>query len=663
MTLEKINEYIDKYTITKGNYKYFPDKKLDLIMQNENFTNEDIIQFNNILDQRNIQLEVNDDKVSTDDYYNEDNVKTYLLHISKFPVLSSDEEKLLAFKAKSGDKKALEKLIKCNLKLVVSIAKKYRANFLTFLDLIQEGNIGLMQAIDKFDPTKGYKLSTYANWWIRKSIMRAIGDKDRMIRTPIYFQEIEKKLKIYLSNYYEKHRNFPSLEQIQKKLDLSKEEALPLLKDFKNWISLQKSVNSFDEDSELEKFIPDTNVNSYITFENKDGLLKIKQLIDQIYSVPSEFDKNNQVISYGTSDLDEEDKKVIFKFFIKYEAIDKLYKKQKKEIGFLNNHDPFLNILKKELQYEYMKVHDELFKLGLSIRSAKKTLRSNPNNSKLLELTNRKKELEEIENYIKNLNGNNLNTLDEKYIDINIIVENCKKEHSKLFNNYITQYNDINEKYKYNNNEKNLEEIEKSNVEINNLKLKHYLKENTTRIEKIIKTKIDQILMDKYNSRSMVNHAMQLIYKNIDINDDIVKNNKSITDIEKVYVNDILLILQEKALFTKDELLELVKFYMTNASKNNFQFENKTVEQNYNLYLNAFRLLREKDILKRRIEFYDSPDTLQKISDEFNITRERVRKLEKRALHKLKYRLYRLHINQFYFDVNSQEDISSTYKL
>lgn len=169
--------------------------------------------------------------------------------------------------------------------------------------------------------------------------------------------------------------------------------------------------------------------------------------------------------------------------------------------------------------------------------------------------------------------------------------------------------------------------------------------------------------MDKYNSRSMVNHAMQLIYKNIDINDDIVKNNKSITDIEKVYVNDILLILQEKALFTKDELLELVKFYMTNASKNDFQFENKTVEQNYNLYLNAFRLLREKDILKRRIEFYDSPDTLQKISDEFNITRERVRKLEKRALHKLKYRLYRLHINQFYFDVNSQEDISSTYKL
>jgi len=126
---------------------------------------------------------------------NADSLKLYLNSISKIQLLSSDEEKEIAKQIKKGDLPAKEKMITANLRLVISIARKYRNSRLSFLDLIQEGNIGLMKAVDKFDHTKGYRFSTYATWWIRQSITRSIANNERDIRLPLHIIEILKKIK------------------------------------------------------------------------------------------------------------------------------------------------------------------------------------------------------------------------------------------------------------------------------------------------------------------------------------------------------------------------------------------------------------------------------------------------------------------------------------
>ncbi|MGQ9476906.1 MAG: sigma-70 family RNA polymerase sigma factor [Candidatus Bipolaricaulia bacterium] len=183
----------------------------------------------------------------------EDLVKTYLQEIGKVPLLTREEEVELAQRIQRGDEKAKEKMALANLRLVVSIAKRYKGLGLPLLDLIQEGNIGLMRAVEKFDWTKGYKFSTYATWWIRQAISRALADKSRTIRIPAHIIEAIRKLYKIEEEYVQEHGVPPSLEELAEKLELPKEEVERVKKAAQYTSSLERPVG--EDGDALEDFI------------------------------------------------------------------------------------------------------------------------------------------------------------------------------------------------------------------------------------------------------------------------------------------------------------------------------------------------------------------------------------------------------------------------
>jgi len=183
----------------------------------------------------------------------EDLVKTYLQEIGKVPLLTREEEIELAKRVQQGDEKAREKMALANLRLVVSIAKRYKGLGLPLLDLIQEGNIGLMKAVEKFDWTKGYKFSTYATWWIRQAISRALADKSRTIRIPAHIIEAIRKLYKVEEEYVQEHGVPPSLEELAERLDLPKEEVERVKKVAQYTSSLERPVG--EDGDALEDFI------------------------------------------------------------------------------------------------------------------------------------------------------------------------------------------------------------------------------------------------------------------------------------------------------------------------------------------------------------------------------------------------------------------------
>ena len=157
------------------------------------------------------------------DSFADDSVRLYLREIGKIPLLSAEEEQELAQRIVKGDKKAKDKMVESNMRLVVSIAKRYGGRGLDFLDLIQEGNTGLLRAVEKFDPDKGFKFSTYATWWIRQAITRAIADQARTIRIPVHMVEtINKVLRTTRKLTTELNRE-PTNEEIAKELDMEPE--------------------------------------------------------------------------------------------------------------------------------------------------------------------------------------------------------------------------------------------------------------------------------------------------------------------------------------------------------------------------------------------------------------------------------------------------------
>ncbi|MCQ2409164.1 MAG: RNA polymerase sigma factor RpoD [Clostridia bacterium] len=192
----------------------------------------------------------------------DDSVKIYLKDIGRVPLLSADEEIILAQKIETGteeEKKAAKnKLAEANLRLVVSIAKRYVNRGLQFLDLIQEGNIGLMKAIEKFDYTKGYKFSTYATWWIRQSITRAIADQARTIRIPVHMVETINKQVRAARQLTQKLGREPSTEEIAEYLGVSEEKVIEIQRIAIEPVSLESPVGE-EEDSHLGDFIPDNN--------------------------------------------------------------------------------------------------------------------------------------------------------------------------------------------------------------------------------------------------------------------------------------------------------------------------------------------------------------------------------------------------------------------
>lgn len=217
-------------------------------------------------------------KDNNDSPYVSDAVKMYLKSIAK-PILSAEEELYLAREMKNGDKKAKDELIERNLKLVVSIAKKYIGRGVPFLDLIQDGNLGLMKAVDMFEPDKGYKLSTYARWWIRQSITRGIFNNGRTIRVPVHFHERLVKYRRAADELAGRLGREPTIEEIAKELGTS----LDFIKEIYNVRNDSISINTFigeDEDSELEYFIADEKVSIEKDYEMKELKQKVEELIE-----------------------------------------------------------------------------------------------------------------------------------------------------------------------------------------------------------------------------------------------------------------------------------------------------------------------------------------------------------------------------------------------
>ena len=186
----------------------------------------------------------------------DDPVKTYLKEIGRVPLLSAEEEAALARAAQAGDEDARRRLSEANLRLVVSVAKRYAGRGLPFLDLIQEGNLGLMKAAEKFEPDRGFKFSTYATWWIRQSISRAIADQARTIRIPVHMVETITKVKKAQNMLLHKNGHEPTIEEVAQELNMTPERVREIVRIAQDPVSLEAPVGE-EEDSFLGDFIPD----------------------------------------------------------------------------------------------------------------------------------------------------------------------------------------------------------------------------------------------------------------------------------------------------------------------------------------------------------------------------------------------------------------------
>ncbi len=186
----------------------------------------------------------------------DDPVRMYLKEIGKIPLLSIEEEQQLAERMTAGDEEAKNRLVEANLRLVVSIAKRYVGKGMFFLDLIQEGNLGLMKAVDKFDYTKGYKFSTYATWWIRQAITRAIADQARTIRIPVHMVETIHKVSRYSRQMMQELGREATADEIGEKMGMSPEKVREIMKFSQDPMSLETPIGE-EEDSHLGDFIPD----------------------------------------------------------------------------------------------------------------------------------------------------------------------------------------------------------------------------------------------------------------------------------------------------------------------------------------------------------------------------------------------------------------------
>ena len=186
----------------------------------------------------------------------EDHVRMYLKEIGKVPLLSVDEEIKLAQQMIEGDESAKQRLAEANLRLVVSIAKRYVGRGMQFLDLIQEGNLGLIKAVEKFDYTKGYKFSTYATWWIRQAITRAIADQARTIRIPVHMVETINKLMRIQRQLIQENGREPQPEEVAKEMNMSIDKVREIMKIAQEPVSLETPIGE-EEDSHLGDFIPD----------------------------------------------------------------------------------------------------------------------------------------------------------------------------------------------------------------------------------------------------------------------------------------------------------------------------------------------------------------------------------------------------------------------
>ena len=228
----------------------------------------------------------------------EDPVRMYLKEIGTVPLLSADEELRLAKRKAEGDDNAKERLIEANLRLVVSIAKRYTGRGMSFLDLVQEGNLGLIKGVEKFDYTKGYKLSTYATWWIRQSVTRALADQARTIRVPVHMVETINKMskmqrKLTLELGYE-----PSVAELSEALEMSEDKVMEIMQIAREPASLETPIGE-EDDSNLGDFVADSNV---VTPEGNVESVMLREHIDALLGDLKERERQVIVLRFGLED-------------------------------------------------------------------------------------------------------------------------------------------------------------------------------------------------------------------------------------------------------------------------------------------------------------------------------------------------------------------------
>ena len=258
-----------------------PEPEYDDLVSEDDLTDED--------------LEITAENV---DQFADDSVRLYLREIGKIPLLSNEEEVDLAYRIVKGEKKAKDKMVEANMRLVVSIAKRYSGRGLDFLDLIQEGNTGLLRAVEKFDPDKGFKFSTYATWWIRQAITRAIADQARKIRIPVHMVEtINKVLRATRKLTNELNRE-PTVEEIAKEMGMEPEKVDYVMKIKQDIASLDATVgrDGDDEDSVLGDFIEDEG---RVSPEDAAAAQMLKEQIAEILSSLSEREQKVVKLRFG----------------------------------------------------------------------------------------------------------------------------------------------------------------------------------------------------------------------------------------------------------------------------------------------------------------------------------------------------------------------------
>lgn len=271
----------------------------DIKQQNDGDEEEvDLLDVVDEPDEQDLEDEVEDDEdtLNSNQYFDDvsdDSVRLYLREIGKIPLLSAEEELELAQKVVAGDKRAKDKMAEANMRLVVSIAKRYSGRGLDFLDLIQEGNTGLLRAVEKFDPDKGFKFSTYATWWIRQAITRAIADQARVIRIPVHMVETINKLLRTQRRMTQELNREPSIEELAKELEMEPEKVEYVIKIKQDIQSLDAGVgrDGEDEDSVLQDFIEDEEG---ITPEESATTQLLKEQVQDVLSTLS--DREQKII-------------------------------------------------------------------------------------------------------------------------------------------------------------------------------------------------------------------------------------------------------------------------------------------------------------------------------------------------------------------------------
>jgi len=322
LDVDEINDYFQDYNLSPEGiehiYSYLEGNNIEVQHHQEEEPPEDLVSNGKGDAMLDLDLDLDDDLDAEDEngekiegeeinlnpvdllegVGTEDPVRMYLKEIGTVPLLTAEEEMELARRKQAGDEKAKKKLIEANLRLVVSIAKRYTGRGMSFLDLVQEGNLGLIKGVEKFDPEKGFKLSTYATWWIRQSVTRALADQARTIRVPVHMVETINKMskmqrKLTLELGYE-----PSVAELAKALDMTEEKVMEIMQIAREPASLETPIGE-EDDSNLGDFVADNNV---LTPEDNVESVMLREHIDALLGDLKERERQVIALRFGLED-------------------------------------------------------------------------------------------------------------------------------------------------------------------------------------------------------------------------------------------------------------------------------------------------------------------------------------------------------------------------